>query len=474
MAEMQGQSPEPNIDVPKRLPLVVEPSNRGASDKYDARLVNAYMEKTQQGETWIYERPGLLEDSQPSGGAATGRGIFNWLGNIYSIFGNTVYKNGVAVAGTVDTTNGVYRFDACLGATPKLQLGNGVFAYNYDDGGGLVLINDADFPAAFVKGWAYLDGTTYVMTPTANIQGDDINDPVNWDPLNTILAQIEPDAGVATNKQLVYVVALKQWTTEIFYDAGNASGSPLGRVEGAKVNWGCISADSVREIDGNLMWLGTTRNGSPQVILLDKLKADAVSTKPIERLLEQATLTTVYSWTIKLDGHRFYVLTLVNENLTLAYDLDQKMWSQWTDVDGNYLPIVDSCMNSSLQHLLQHASNGKIYLAGNQYATDDGSLITVDIYTPNFDGGSRRRKMLSMLEVVGDQQPGSILQIRNNDHDFATNRWSNWRTVDMSKKKPYIDNCGTFTRRAYNFRHRCAVRMPRIQAVELQFALGTL
>jgi len=271
------------VELPKRLPLVIEPENRGSSTSFDARLVNAYMETRKQkegAESWIYERPGLDEHSRPPAVNAAGRGIFNWRGNIYSIFADTLYKDGSAVSGTVDTTNGVYRFDSSLGATPKLQLGNGVEAYNYDTAGGLVNISDADFPTAFVKGWSFLDGTTYVMLVSANIQGSDINDPVNWDPLNTIIAQIEPDRGVALNKQLVYTIALKEWTTEIFYDAGNSTGSPLGRVEGAKINWGSVSTDSVRELDGLLLWLGKTKNGPAEVIMLDNLKAEPYLPRP--------------------------------------------------------------------------------------------------------------------------------------------------------------------------------------------------
>lgn len=473
-----AQAPQQQIpDLPKRLPLIIEPENRGSSAAYDARLVNCYGEKSKDGDYWIYERPGMDEQSRPPAANATGRGVTFWRGNLYSIFADKLYKDGVAQAGTVDTTSGVYRFDSCLGATPKLQLGNGVKAYNYDTAGGLVQIVDPDFPAAFVKGWAYLDGTTYVMVPSAHILGSDINDPVNWNPLNDILAQIEPDQGKALNKQLVYVVAFKEWTTEVFYDAGNAAGSPLGRVEGAKVNWGCLSADSVQEIDGALIWLGRTRYGSPEVIYLDKVKAEVVSSKPVERLLERADLDTVYSWTIKINGHRFYVLTIKDDNLTLAFDLDERgqaAWSQWTDTNGNYLPIVSACANDLLQPLLQHESNGRIYQASNSFADDDGDLITVDIYTPNFDGGIRRRKMLSRLEMISDQQVGSRLAVRVNDYDYDPKRWSNWRYMDLSKKRPYLDDCGTFVRRVHNFRHRSPVRMPRIQAMELQLLLGTL
>lgn len=472
------------VQIPKRLPLILGPENRGDSTSFDAKLVNGYIE-TKKGpegtEHWICERPGMDEHSRPPAGNATGRGIWNWRGNVYSIFGDTVYKDGVAVAGTVDTTNGVYRFDQVLGSTPKLVLGNGVKAYRYDSGGGLVLISDGDFPAAFRKGWAYLNGTLYVFTATAHVLGSDINDPSSWNPLNDILAQIEPDQGVALNKQLNFVVALKEWTGEIFHDAGNSTGSPLARVESAKINWGCVNQDSMREIDGMLLWLGKTKHGTPEVILLDSLKADSVSTKAVERLLGSADFSTetVYSWVLKLEGHRFYVLTCKTANLTLALDLDERGsgtggWSQWTDVNGNYLPIVASTTDAQLRTLLQHESNGRIYIADVAYADDDGSLITVDLYTPNFDGGTRRGKNMKIMKIVADQQVGSELLVRVNDHDFDPKKWTNFRRLDLGKRNPMLTDCGTFVRRIHNFRHRSPVRMPRIQAVEMQIDICSL
>jgi hypothetical protein len=463
----------PTVEFPKRLPLVITPENRGGDTTKDARLVNCYCEREIDGSYRIYKRGGLLLDAQPPGAAANGYGATNWLGDVYTIFGDKLYKNGSALAGTVDTTNGVYRFDSCKGATPKLQMGNGVKAYNYDGASGLVLINDIDFPAAFVKGWSYLNGVTYVGTTAARIQGSATNDPTSWDPLNVLVAQIEPDAGVALNKQLVYTVMLKQWSTEFFYDAGNATGSPLGSVQGAKIGYGCAHQDSVQRIDDSLFWLSTNRSASHQVVKLEGLKATVVSYDPIERLLDKVDLTTIYSFTLRNIGHRFYVLTSVASNITLAYDIDENMWWQWTDVDGNYFPFVAATYNSSLQTVLQHATNGKLYFFDETYYTDAGDTITVDIITPNFDGETNRKKQMTAMKFIADQTPGSVLQVRKNDNDFAVDKWSNFRRVDLSKQQPMLTNCGSFVRRAHHFRHQSHTAF-RMKAVEMQLDLGTL
>lgn len=453
---------------PTRLPLLAGLENRGETPLQDARLVNGYVEQIGEEDFWVYKRPGLSVSSSLTAGV--GRGVYNWGGNIYAICGNTLYKDGVAVSGTVDTTNGTYTFDQTLGATPRLFFQNGVKGYNYDSGAGLVQVSDADYPAATVKGSGYLSGTTYVMTAAAAIHGSGINDTTSWDPLNKLVAQIEPDGGVGLGKQLVYIIAFKQWSTEIFYDA-NAAGSPLGRVQGAKISMGCRHQDTIREIDGVLLWVGVARSGSVSVMLMSGLKAVVVSTPSVEKLLQQADYTTVYSWTAKVGGHRFYALTLVNSNLTLVYDMTSRRWAQWTDASGNYLPIVSATFTSSQQPLLQHASNGKIYLLENTNYTDDGAEIPFDLYTPNYDGGTRLRKYLKRMDIIADQVPGSFLHIRCSEDDYKT--WSHPRTVDLSTQRPALTDCGTFRRRAYHFRHTSAKPL-RIKAAELQLDLGVL
>ena len=469
------------VALPKRLPLIVEPANRSEDTDKDAKLINGYVEhNTKTDEWWVYKRPGMLQTGATKSGV--GRGVYNWQGDIYAIFGATLYKNGTSI-GTVNTAGGVYRFDSTLGATPKMQLGNGIVGYNWD-GTTLVQVVGANFPGntyatAGVKGWAYLDGTTYVLDRAAYMHGSDtvagMNAPEQWtDVLNILGAQIEPDRGVFLAKQLVYVLALKEWSTEVFYDALNPIGAlPLAPVQGAKINYGCINADLVQEIDGSLLWAATNRSSAVQVILVENLKPTVVSTKAIERLLGEADFTSVASFGIKYEGHRFYGITLKNDNLTLVYDLTDQMWAQWTDTDGNYFPIVSSTFSTTAGRILQHETNGKLYLLDSEYPTDDGDTITFDLYSPNFDGGVRRRKQMTMLEFIGDLTPGSQLQVRTNDADYDPTKWTNYRLVDMNVRRPLLINCGTFVRRATHIRHQCATRL-RIQGVEMQLDIGTL
>lgn len=461
----QGRDPS----QPLRWPLVIGPENRDDSTQKDARLVNAFMEKQADGSSWIFKRPGLRRHEEIGG---NGLGVFNWRGNIYAVFGTTLYRNGVSI-GTVDSSGGVYRFSQTLGGTPRLVLGNGVSAYTWD-GTTFAEITDVDFPATFLKGWAYINGTTYVGRSDAGIQGSEVNDPTDWDPLNVIIAQIEPDQGVALAKQLVYVIALKQWSAEVFYDAANATGSPLGRVEGAKVNWGCAHQDTPRDIDGMLIWASTTRFSGWQVALMDQLKTKIVSTNAVERLiLSPDTSDGVFSWASRIGGHRFYCVTIKASNLSLVYDVEQDRWAQWTDTNGDYFPIVDATYDSEGHRLMQHETDGWLYRFDQDYYRDASDLFSVDIYTPNWDGGARVIKQLDLMRFIADQVKGSTLQVRYNDWDYDPRRWTNYRDVDLGVELPQLTDEGSFRRRAYNFRHRASLPF-RLQAVDLGMSLGSI
>jgi len=210
--------------------------------------------------------------------------------------------------------------------------------------------------------------------------------------------------------------------------------------------------------------------------MLSNLKAQTVSTEAIERLLIGSGLTgpdldTVYSWQFRTSGHKFYVLTIKDMNITLAFDLVERRWCQWTDGDGNYLPIVSSTFDSAGRHILQHESNGKLYYATMDYFTDDSTLIPVDVYTPNFDAGARLIKYLPWMGFVADQYSGSFLDVRYSEDDYQT--WSSYRRVDLGQKNPDLRDEGSFYRRAYHLRHRCNTPL-RIQAIDLDLKLGLI
>ena len=183
-----------------------------------------------------------------------------------------------------------------------------------------------------VPGIVYLDGYFAVMDTNAVIRTCVLNDPLSWNALDFIGANVEPGAGKAIAKTQSYIVAFKEWSTEFFYDAGNPTGSPLSPVMNGFNLVGCANGDSVANLDGILFWVSQTRQKGRGVHMMRGLEEAQISTPDVERVLGLSTLATVYSFGVKIAGHAFYVLTLVDQNVTLVYDVSSKTWAQWSSL----------------------------------------------------------------------------------------------------------------------------------------------
>lgn len=200
----------------------------------------------------------------------------------------------------------------------------------------LTQVTDADYPTSTVRGLVYLNGTFYVMDQDGVIYGSAIDNFTSWSALNFINAQSEPDGGVHIFKYNQYVVAFGQYTIEFFYDAGNASGSPLSPVQNAQMLIGCASADSVTQLSSSVFFIGRAKASgqslNPKVFVakLNGTSYEPISTPDIDRILNADGLDGAYAAACVVLGHPCYVITLPTSNLNCVYDLKTSAWYIWT------------------------------------------------------------------------------------------------------------------------------------------------
>ena len=242
---------------------------------------------------------------------------------------------GVTAVGTVDVPVG--------GMSSIISTESGVSfvkstteAYTIE-GGVFTKVSDAQYPAVTVRGAVYLNGRLYVMEPDGTIWNSAEDDFTSWAGTDFIVAEFEADGGVCLAKQGEYVIALGQFTTEAFYDAGNPTGSPLDPVGSAVMLIGCAHANSVAQVETSLVWVaqqkgqGSTFHKGRFVAFMKGYGAyDRISTPDVERVLDADAFTEVYADILTIAGHVFYVLTLVDTDITLVYDFRTQLWYQWS------------------------------------------------------------------------------------------------------------------------------------------------
>ena len=459
---------------PQRIPLVAPIGARYSSLSVDSRLVNCYAEQgLSQGEFFVYKRPGFVTQSAGAGAAAA-HGAFTWLGDVYMVWGGTLYKNGGSL-GAVDGT-AAYGFTAMSGKgiTRVMFLTNGVAAYTVSTTGTITDVTAAIVATIGSATWlpycAFLDAYISILDTMGTIWTCTQGDPATWPALNYVSAWLEPDAPIALAKQLSYLVCVKEYYTQLFYDAGNATGSPLSAVPGAKINFGGRDGRTVVECGGDLIWVARTREGGVAVVLMSALKATPISTSREERLLQAADFSgAVYAWSAKVGGHRFYVVTVVNSNLTLVYDLTARLWYQWEDPSGNYLPYAFATIGAGNGVTLQHATSGATLGMDIAAYQDAGAIFTADIYTPNYRGGTQRQKTLTRLDMQGDRNGASTVRLYYSDDDYQT--WTDAGTADLSTDEPFWADLGSFRRRAFRFSQSANAPM-RVEAIEALVDVG--
>ena len=250
-----------------------------------------------------------------------------WETNL-SISAGTVTP-GVKIATNADA---VYVYGA------QLEYGNSATTYaaNAANRYSVAQVTDADYPGNTCRGTAYLDGRVFVMAPNGDIYQSADGDFTSWAATEFIGADIEPDKGMYLAKWNSYIMALKAYSCQFYYDAANATGSILSPAENMAFRVGCASADSVKEVAGSVAWLGQTKDGQGRSIyLMTPQGPQAISTPSVDRVLTHDDLASVNSWVAKTGAHVLYGITLGSSGVTLVYDFSTKMWSYFSYLAGS-------------------------------------------------------------------------------------------------------------------------------------------
>lgn len=297
----------------------------------------------------------------------------------------TLSASGTVTAGIKITTSG----DAVYAAWAMLEDGNTPSTYDETAGSRYQMfqITDADYPANTTRGCAFLDGRFFAMATNGDIYQSALENASSWSSLEFIGSQVEPDEGVYLAKHQSYIVSLKKWSTEFFYDAANATGSILSPVQNAAFKIGCASEDSVKEMADTVVWMGQTRDGYGRAIFrLNGTVPERISDSQIEKILNADSLATVYSWSANVGSHMLYGLTLVTTGVTLVYDFASGLWSFFTYLASSGVnKTVTAITAAGVVTATAHGySDGDIVLLASTNGDFNGWHVATDVTTNTF------------------------------------------------------------------------------------------
>lgn len=474
MVTRQNKSQDEDKPV-KRFPLIGNLNSRVSSSSKDSRYINFYTETykdpaTKEEWTALIKRPGYTLSTTPKSGGGTARGIYYWNGQLWSVYGNEVYRDLTLTGTTLGTITGSVSFvEFRSGSTYYLIMSDSLRAYYIDTSNVITQITDAQF-TTFLHGVypVVMDGYLFYYDASLSdlIYNSDLGDPTSWSS-QVISAEMYPDGVTFIVRHLNYLVAVGQYSTQFFYDAGNTSSSPLSIVDGSTYKFGsCFSGTGIASTERYLVIPSQTEvSGGRSIMMFEGMNLKKISTKYIDRILDEENAVDGafrIASLLKINGHLFYILRLASR--TLVYDIDEDRWTEWASgASHSVFPFKYYALHPSGYIIAQHDTDGSIYRIDPEVYTDNGASIFCEAWTNKFDMESNSRKFLSGLTFIGDN-PGSTatLQFRWSDNDYQT--WSGWKSVDLYLR-PFFARLGFFRRRAFNF--KCSANVPlRLEAIE--------
>ena len=333
--------------------------------------------------------------------------------------------------------------------------------------------------AALAPGAAYLDGYTVVVTRDGRLFNSEEEDPTSWGPLNYVSVRSDPDPVMGLVKHLNYIVVFGSWSTEFFYNAGASTitpGSPFLRNDQLKSEVGCADGDSIVQFRQAVMWVGVSKTFGRVVYIMDGgMTAVPVSNAFIERYLNVARVNSgatnkIRSHVFRLAGHTFYVMTLVDQDLTFVYDVDSKVWYQWTSYysGAEHAYVLMSAVEFMDSVVALHGTTGNVVTVSTSILSDNGISIYWRIITTNLDSGTHKRKFHQHGEVIGDKV-SATMSIRHSSNDYVS--WSAWRTVNLNSPRSILWQLSQSRYRAYEFLVTDLVAL-RLTAFELNIEGG--
>ncbi len=322
--------------------------------------------------------------------------------------------------------------------------------------------------ARLVPGVVDLNASSFVLNTLSEVTNSDRGDALSWNPLSLIRAYLYESPPQRIARQLGYVIVFKETATEFFRDAGLSPGSPLARQEGMTLEVGLSNPNTLAEADGYLFWCSQAASGRRSAWMMQGGRPKEIASPAVSRVLSRSNPDNGHAFAVS--GHLFYALSDPDEPYTLVYDVASNFWSYWEALDEGYWPFVAATRWEG-ETLLQHRANGNVYELRQDVFADDHLEFTMDIFPPEYDAGVRVHKFLSRLFVVGDQQEGSALEIRFNDENRESDRWSDWYEARLDEERPRIDDLGSFVKRAFHIRHTRPLPC-RLRAIELDMMMG--
>lgn len=492
-----------------RIPLVGSITNRkpdaALSDTTDQQFINCFPELvkndlTGKSELILNKRWGSTASSDvssgasgfygslawnPSGPASTADAVFPFLksgGTSTAVFNQSASQ----VGGDINPSSGTLAMGTTqISGTNNLTLasqnsGNPsasqVEMWFYPSGGAWTKITDTDFPTFATPSHAHKDGYMFVMSANGSIHNSDPNSLSSWSAGNYISLTNGGGLGGGLVAYRDYIVGFSNRSTEYFYNAGNAAGSVLKRVNDGVIPIGCmtqtnaLTAPSFRVIGDSIYLIGLSADAAVAGIYkVIGTNFEKISNAAIDRLVAVGRVNFIVG-AIQMWGKTHILFG--GSTILACYCPEMKFW--WYLTGGGtqiFMSTASRYINGTPISYFVAFGDSKVYTFSGAVWTDNAVAYTMTVRTGNLDLGTRRKKFFESLSLIGDSQTStSTVNVSYSDDDYVS--FTSSRPIDMNiVPSPRLTRLGASRRRAWQLTHSAATPC-RLATMEIDYTVG--
>lgn len=478
-----SKNPQLSTYQTKSISLLAEMNSRGSTPVKDVDYVNCFADITKNKTTGeqganIRKRDG--NSAFITLGSSNIRGMYLWEDqtrlfvatdkniNVYSM------PTGAPVATLNNvfptTTTGDIGFTEFLYDTGvvKLVVTDGTTLSTIDTGLVVVAGADPDMPVHLPYP-VFLDGYLFIVkTTSADLYNSNLNDPLLYTVGDFISSEIIPDRVTYVSKLNNYILLWGNDSIEYFWDAANASGSPLQRNDTPVKFYGLQGG--IAQLGSKIYFVGDANHSESNVYVLEDFKITPVGNETVSRYLNSAG-AGLRANIISMSGYNFYVLYA--GSYTYVMELESMLWSRWTYNANTYFPITYA-FNARISNvdysLFTLSGNTIVYKFDPTLYQDNGSNISMSVVLNNEEFETYNRKFMYRLTVWADKPTSSSpILVQWSDDDYQT--FNTGITVDLFQQLPCVYRLGYFRRRAFKLTHTASQPL-RLQALEADINMG--
>lgn len=379
---------------------------------------------------------------------ASGRGfvVSGWV--LYEVFAGATYNQlGYLVAGSTcvfaDSPTQLLVSNGTQGYI--FQLANGV---NFDTSlaevaGTFSQISDPGWLGGSTVGFG--DGYFFATEPNSQVYTlSALNDGLSWSALDFGDVEGAPEnvVGMIVHQRMPWFFCSDHG--EVYYNSGNAN-FPYTRLQGAYLDQGLASAETLRKCDNTLFWVGQNKDGEGMVWRANGYTPQRISDYGVELALGAAALlpgglSGATAYVYQENGHTFYRLDFQKQ--TWVYDVGEDEWhrrGQYNALTGlfNQHP-AQRHMFVFNQHIVGDYQSGNLWTQSMANPTDLGVAIRRVRRAPvvSKEDDFIKFKSLRLLMVLANLVAGATPTITLRSSDDGGKSFRNERTIPL----PLIGN----------------------------------